>query len=236
MLLKASWSDTEFKDRIYKLPVPIVYLDDLPSNVTYVESEDIYVIDDRWINVSAIERSGIDYELNYEWVMGLNDYKITVRRSYVNKYRVQVDPASGIVHSLVTSRDDTGPEDTVIPPVPKHKTTAQFTWSRGSLFFSLDVEAGDETRRIGSSFTYIDEPSTLYDLVLGYGFDDNTLFASPNWLRGVELTLTVNNLTNAFPTYTRVSEVSGERATNQLNPLTEWTQGRHYRLNVHKSF
>ena len=236
VLLKASWSDTDFEDRIYKLPVPIVHLDDLPSNVMYIESEDIYVIDDRWINVSAIERSGIDYELGYEWEMGLNDYKITIRRSYVNKYRVQVDPASDVVHDLVTSRDDSGPEDTVIPPVPKHKTTAQFTWSRGSLFFSLDVEGGDETRRIGPSFTYIDEPATLYDLVLGYGFEDNALFTSPDWLDGVELTLTVNTLTNAFPKYTRISESSGERTTNAINPLTEWTQGRSYRLNIHKSF
>ncbi len=236
VLLKASWSDTEFKDRIYKLPVPIIYLDDLPSNVIYNEPEDIYILDDRWINVSAIERSGMDYELGYEWQMGLSDYKITVRRSYTNKYRVQVDPSSGIVHNLVTSRDDSGPEDTVIPPVPKHKTTAQFTWSRGTLFLSIDVEGADQTSRLGSFFSYVDEPATLYDLVLGYGFDDNTLFTSPDWLRGVELTLTVNNLTNAFPEYTRISEGSGERATNQINPLTEWTQGRSYRLNVHKSF
>lgn len=233
---KAAWSDTEFKDRIYKLPVPIIYLDDLPSNVMYNESEDIYILDDRWINVSAIERSGVDYELGYEWHMGLSDYKITVRRSYVNKHRVQVDPASEIVHNLVSSRDDSGPEDTVLPPVPKHKTTAQFTWSRGSLFFSLDVEGSAETSRIGSFFSYVDEPSTIYDLVLGYGFDDNMLFASPDWLKGVELTLTVNNLTNAFPKYTRTSEVTGESVTNQINPLTEWTQGRSYRLNIHKSF
>lgn len=234
--LEAAWSDTEFKDRIYKLPVPIIHLDDLPSNVVYIESEDIYVLDDRWINVSAIERSGMDYELRYQWQMGLNDYNIIVRRSYSNKYRVQVDPSSGIVHSLVSSRDDTGPEDTVIPPVPKHATSAQFTWTRGSLFLSLDVEGGDTTRIIGSSFVSVSEPSTLYDLVLGYGFDDNSLFTAPDWLRGVELTLTVNNLTNAFPKYTRTSVRTGESATNTINPLTEWTQGRHYRLNVHKSF
>ncbi len=236
VFLKAAWSDTEFKDRIYKLPVPIIYLDDLPSNVIFNESEDIYIIDDRWINVSAIERSGMDYELGYEWHMGLSDYKITIRRTYTNKHRVQVDPASGIVHNLVSSRDDSGPEDTVLPPVPKHKTTAQFTWSRGTLFLSLDVEGADQTSRIGSFFSYVDEPATLYDLVLGYGFDDNELFATPDWLRGVELTFTVNNLTNAFPEYTRITESSGERVTNQINPLTEWTQGRSYRLNVHKSF
>ena len=236
VFLKAAWSDTEFKDRIYKLPVPIIYLDDLPSNVIYIADEDIYVLDDRWINVSAIERSGIDYEMRYEWEMGLNDYRITVRRSYTNKYRVQVDPASGIVHDLVSSRDDSGPEDTVIPPVPKHKTTAQFTWSRGSLFLSLDVEGGDETQIVGSSFTYVREPPTLYDLVVGYGFGDDTLFAAPDWLDGVELTLTVNNLTNAFAEYTRITESTGESAKAQLSPLTEWTQGRSYRLNIHKSF
>ena len=46
----------------------------------------------------------------------------------------------------------------------------------------------------------------------------------------------MNNLTNAFSKYTRITESTGERATNQINPLTEWTQGRSYRLNIHKSF
>ena len=236
VIFKASWSDTEYKDRIYKLPVPIIYLDDLPSNVIYLEAEDAYVIDDRWINVSALERSGIDYELGYQWDMGLNEYNITVRRSYTNKHMIQVDPSSDVVHDLVSSRDDTGPEDTVLPPIPQHRTTAQFTWSRRSLFLSLDIEGSDSTSIIGSSFTYISEPATIYDLVLGYGFDDDTLFSAPDWLDGVEVTLTVNNLTNAFAKYTRISDSTGESVQAQLNPLTEWTQGRSYRLNVHKSF
>ncbi|WP_446830137.1 TonB-dependent receptor domain-containing protein [Candidatus Foliamicus sp.] len=236
VFFKAAWSDTNFKDRIYKLPVPIIYLDDLPSNVMYIESEDIYVLDDRWIIVSAIERSSIDYEIGYQWEMGQNEYDITVRRSYSNKYRVQVDPASGIVHDLVSSRDDTGPEDTVIAPVPKHKTSAQFTWTRGGLFLSFDIESGDTTSRIGNTFTYIDEPPTLYDLVLGYALDDDTLFTAPDWLDGAEITLTVNNITDAFASYTRVSASDGERVRGQISPLTEWTQGRAYRLNLRKSF
>ncbi len=236
VLLKASWSDTEYKDRIYKLPVPIIYLDDLPSNVMYIEVDDIYVVDERWINVSALERSGVDYELGYQWETGLNEYDITVRRSYTNKHRVQVDPASGIVHNLVSSRDDSGPEDTILPPVPRHKTSAQFTWSRGSLFLSLDIEGSDSTSIIGSSFTYLSEPPTIYDLVLGYGFQDDSLFEAPDWLDGVEVTLTVNNLTNTFAEYTRTTASTGESTQAELSPLTEWTQGRSYRLKVHKSF
>ena len=236
VFFKAAWSETEFSDRIYKLRVPIVHLDDLPSNVIYNEAEDIYVVDNRWINVSSVERSGMDYELRYEWQVGLNDYNILVRRSYSNKYTVKVDPSSGIVHNLVPNRDDTGPEDSTIPPVPNHQTSAQFTWTRGGLFFSLDVQGSDTTKIIGTSFVSITEPATVYDLVLGYALGDDTLFDAPVWMDGVDVTLTINNLTNAFPRNTRVSKNTGESAENVINPIYEWTQGRAYRLTLHKSF
>ena len=237
VFFKASWGDTEFINRITKLSVPIVDLADLPSNVQYDGTEDVFIVDRRYINIASIERSGMDYELRYEWQTGLNDFGITVRRSYTSKFRVKVDPAGGIVHDIVMTRDDTGPEDTILPPVPKHQTSAQFTWTRGGVFVSFDVQGADETRRLSSATrTYITEPATNYDLVLGYEFGNDPLFNAPAWMNGLDITLTINNLTNAFAQNSDVNPETGEREDYLINAFYEWTQGRSYRLSIHKSF
>ena len=59
--------------------------DNLPSNVVYIESEDIYVRDDRWINVSSVDRSGFDFEIDYLLPTDRGDFELTVRRSYTTK-------------------------------------------------------------------------------------------------------------------------------------------------------
>ena len=239
IFFKASWSDTEFVDRIVKLSRPGILesLDNLPSNVYYVEELDLYVLDDRWINVAAVKRTGMDYELRYEWEMGLNEFSILVRRGYTNRYEAQEDVSAGIVHSLVTTRDNTGEARSVLPPVPKHQTSAQFMWMRGGLFFSLDVQGADMTQRLETSTrTEITEPSTNYDLVLGYEFGADTLFDAPAWMDGLDASLTINNLTNAFARNSVDNPETGERRVFQINPFYEWTQGRSYRLNIHMSF
>ena len=239
VFFKASWSDTEFVDRIVKLSRPGILedLNNLPSNVYYLEEQDVYVLDERWINVAAVNRAGMDYELRYEWEMGVNEFSILVRRGYTNRFDAQQDASSGIVHSLVTTRDNTGEASTVLPPVPKHQTSAQFMWMRGGLFFSLDVQGADMTQRLESSTrTEITEPATNYDLVLGYEFGSDTFFNAPAWMDGLDATLTINNLTNAFAENSLLNPETGERTTYLINPFYEWTQGRSYRLAVHKSF
>ena len=237
VFLKVGWSDTEFKDRIIFLSTPIVDLNNLPSTVTYVPEEDLYIKDNRWINAAAINRSGMDYELRYEWQTGMNDFAIVVRRGYTNKFEVQRDASSDTVHDIVGSRDDTGPEDTVLPPIPKHQTSAQFTWTRGGLFFSFDVQGSDETRIHNfSTRTYITEPATNYDMVIGYEFGQDTFFDAPAWMNGFDVTLTINNLTNAFAKTSLLNPETGERTHYLVNPVYEWTQGRSYRLAIHKSF
>lgn len=236
--LKAGWSETEFVDRIVKLRVPIVDdLNDLPSNIIYNAAEDIYVVDQRWINVSAVERDGVDLELGYTWQAADHEFDFILRRSYNNKYDVEQDAAAGIVHDLIGERDDTGTEDTTLAPVPKHQTTMQFTWARGGLFASFDVHTADDTTILYSANRhYLTEPATNYDLVLSYDLGQDTFFRSFGWMSGMTATLTINNLGDSFGETTNINPETGERAKHQVNPIYEWTQGRSYRLSLHKSF
>ena len=115
------------------------------------------------------------------------------------------DASSDVIHDIVGARDDTGPEDTTLPPVAKHQTSAQFTWTRGGLFFSLDVQGADTTRLLKNATRhYVSQPATNYDMVLGYEFGNDTFFDAPAWMNGLSATLTVNNLTNAFAKNLRI--------------------------------
>ena len=235
--VKAGWSDTEFVDRIVKLSVPVIDLDELPSNVIYNPEEDLYVVDRRWINTSAVNRDGVDLELGYSWQAADNNFDFILRRSYNNGYEVVQDATTGIVHDLIGMRDDTGPEDTTLSPVPKHQTSMQFIWARGGLFASLDVHTADDTTIMNSATReYLTEPANNYDLVLSYDLGSDTFFRSIAWMSGMTATLTINNVGDSFARTTNINPETNERRKYSLNPIYEWTQGRSYRLSIHKSF
>ena len=236
--LRASWSDTEFKDRIaYFRSISNIDPNNLPGNVMYFPEEDIYLRDNRWVNVSYLNRTGIDYELRYDWEAGLNDFSIVVRRSYTNRFEVQVDPAQDEAQSLVTRKDNTVTRRPLLSPVPKHQTSAQFTWSNGGLFASIDVQGAAKTSTfVFRTIEYVTEPATIYDLVLGYEFGNDTFFDAPEWLNGLSTTLTINNITDAYAKNSELNPETGEVEVYSINPFYEWTQGRSYRLAIHKSF
>ena len=147
------------------------------------------------------------------------------------------DATTGIDHDLIGGRDDTGPEDTTLSPVPKHQTNMQFTWARGGMFASLDVHTADETTIMNSpTREYVTEPALNCDLVLSYDLESNTLLGSMQWMSGMTATLTINNLGDSFAETTLVNPETGEREKYAVNPIYEWTQGRSYRLSLHKSF
>jgi len=240
VFMRASWSDTDYEDRIVLLSGSRFNIDpnNLPSYILYLPEEGIYLVENRYINVSSLQRTGIDYELRYEWEMGLNEFSIIARRSYTNRYDVQLDPAGGTVHDLVTTRDDTGRQDArIIDPVPRHQTSMQFIWTNGGLFASFDVQGAAKVSKLASAtLEQVTEAATNYDLVLGYEFGNDALFDAPAWLNGWSTTLTINNLTNAFADNYTLNPETGDVDHNRINPFYEWTQGRSYRLNIRKSF
>ena len=238
LFFKVGWSDTEFTNRISKLGTGIVEdLNNLPPTLIYFPDDDLYVLDERWINSYAVNRSGVDYEFRYEWSRGLNDFGVTLRRAYTNRYDVQQSAISQIVHNLVGQRDDTSPEKVALLPVPRHQTSMQVFWTRGGLFLSLDMQDSDDvTRKWTATSHFITEPAANYDLVLSYEFGADTLFDAPAWMDNFSATLTVNNVTDAYSKSTKLNPETGETWNYRVNPVYEWTQGRAYRLSLHKSF
>ena len=90
----------------------------------YFPEEDIYVKDQRYINVSSVERSGLDLELGYELPTDNGMFSMTVRRSYTAKFKVLVDAAAGEAQSLLKVRDDAAADrDALLDPVPRTPPT-----------------------------------------------------------------------------------------------------------------
>lgn len=239
--LLTGWSDTVFEDRIaFFSSLTGIDPDNLPSNVIYIPEEDIYIKDERYINVSSVERSGIDVALGYELPTDSGMFSLTVRQSYTKKFKVQVDASAGEIQSLLKVRDDaTSSRDAILAPVPVQTTYAQFTWTRGGLSLSVDGQSSGGTSWIrgGGDATYVyrTEPATIMDFVATYDFGQGTLLNAP-WMDGLRATLTINNATDAYARNSRTHLSSGETIVNDINPVYEWTQGRAFRLSVTKSF
>ncbi len=244
LLLKTAWSNTEFVDRISRLTTRIIDRNDLPPTVRYDAASNTYFVDNRFINVSEVNRAGVDFEARYDWFAALNEFSFVVRRSYTNTFDAKRHADSDLTIDLVTTRDDTLDEQTGLSPVPEHQTSMQLIWSRGGMFLSLDMQGAAETtiirqrsRENESVITHesITKPATNYDLVLGYEFGSNTLFEAPSWLEDLAATLTVNNLTDSFAETSVHNEETGETSINTLNSFYEWTQGRSFRLSLRLS-
>ena len=244
--LKAAWSDTVAVDRIaYFSSLTGIDPNNLPSNVLYIPEEDIYIRDDRWVNVGRVERSGADLELGYELPTDVGDFSVTVRRGITRKFDVQADAAIDEVQSALKVRDDVSySRDAFLPPVPAYQSYARVSWQRGGFSLSVDGQAAGSTSTIRSGgtdgYVFTTRPATIMDLVVVYDFGQDTMFNAPSWMDGLRATFTVNNVTDAFATNSQTNRglAAGdpERTTEySINPFFEWTQGRSYRLTLHKS-
>ena len=245
--LKAAWSDTVFVNRIaYFSSLVGIDPDNLPANVMYFPDEDIYVKDERYINVSSLERSGLDLSLDFDLPTEFGDFSVTLRRSQTEKFKVVVDAAADEAQSLVKVKDNvTSSRDALLAAVPKYSAYGQVTFTRGGFSLSLDAQAAGSTSTIRpggeNAYIYRTEPATIVDMVAVYDFGQDTFFNAPAWMDDLQATFTINNVTDAFARNTLTDRaileagLTGHTEVNQINPVYEWTQGRAYRLTISKS-
>ena len=239
--LKATWSDTEIKDRTaFFSSVTGIDPNNLPSNVVYIAEEDVYIRDNRWINVAELARSGIDYEMGYQGSFGENEISVTVRHSRTHRFKVRPDPANPEEQSILITRDDVNNDlRATLPAVPEYQTNTQLTWARAGLTASLDIHDASRTNTIrpggDRGFKFITDPATVTDLVVSYDFGQGQLLDTV-WAQDTTATLTVTNLFNRFSDSSQRNIATGVSESFQFNPTYELTQGRAYRLALRKTF
>ena len=235
--LKVTWNQTEYKDRINHNVPFIIDRENLPSSITILPgetddpSDDVWIQERRFINVSSVQREGVDFEAYYTHATANGDFSVQLWHSRTSKYDVVVDPATGEVISVLGHRD--GP-NTVINETPESSTTAQFTWSHRGFEAGLDMSTSSETGNTLAGVTNTYSPPTIADLTLSYSFNDGGLVSSvPGWAEGARLSLTVNNLGDDFGTIRTTNDEGMLLEGNQINPSPVY--GRVLNLSVHMS-
>ena len=227
--LKVTWSSTDFKDRINQISNFIIDPDNLPSNTTYVPGQDLYIQERRWINVSKVDREGLDLEAYYSRETSAGEFSISWRHSRTSKYDVVLDPAIDDPLDVLGHTEG----NTIIGVVPKSASTAQFTWGQRGLEAGLDVTTQSKTSSTLAGVTNIYEPPTILDLTLSYSFVEGGLLGVPGWAEGARVSFTVNNLGNDFGETSGVNE-DGEELTQSQSDSSP-LYGRVYNMSIHVS-
>ena len=201
---RATWNETEYKDRINRLANFIVDPTNLPSDTRCIEVAEgggcnLFEQERRWINVSSVEREGTDYELFYFRPTEMGEFGVQVRHSRTTNFEYLVDPSSGDAPVNVLSHTQ---GRTTVGVVPRSSTNAQLSWEHRGLKVSLDYLTIDETARTstagGTSITNVYTPPELLDLTIRYQFGPGGLLPTPGMLDGAQIIFTVNNLTDDF--------------------------------------
>ena len=226
--LKATWNQTEYQDRISRLAAFIIDADNPPSNTMYLAAEDLWVQERRWINVSSVDREGMDYEAYYSTATDVGEFTVQLRHARTSKYDFTVDPATDDPISVVAHTKGS----TAIGVVSR-TATAQFSWAYQGLEAGVDVSSRSETSStIGPTTTTFD-PATIVDLSIRYSFAEGRLFSAPAWLSDTNVTFTVNNLRDSFGTTESVND-DGE-VTDAINDIRSLLYGRVFNLSLHMS-
>ena len=200
---KLTWRTIDYQDRIsLRLSPVIFYPDNPPSNTRYDADTDTWFQDRRWMNVSSVERTGIDLELHYGWSIGDSLFNCRWRRSHTSTYDFILDPATDKAIQIVGDVTDEQGQASMLPPVSKSRDSMQFTWERGRMTASLDVNTSSKTTRTfgatTSAITREYTPPTLLDLTVNYNLDHVGWLPIPESFADPRVLLTINNITNAF--------------------------------------
>ena len=227
--MKVTWNETDYKDRISRVDNFIIDRNNPPSNTVYSASEDLWFQDRRWINISSVNRAGVDWEVYYSTSTDLGDWTVQFRRSSTSNYDVVVDPATDQPVSVLGHTFSS----TAVGVVSAAATTAQFIWSHANgLEASLDYSTRSKTGWTLSGVTNTYHPPTIIDLRIGYDIGQGTLLPSPGWAKGARVALTVNNLTDSYGESERSSAVGGRET---VVPTQSPQFGRVFNLTLHMS-
>ena len=236
LLLKATYSDVEYKDRINQLSFFIIDPTNLPTN-TYVipgtgDDENIYVQERRWINVSSVVRQGMDFELIYGSLTDWGDMNVHLKRSVTNTYEYVIDPSvedddANAPISVVGRTEGS----TIIGVLPRASMNGTFSWNHRGVGASIDYQTRSKTVRASGNVTNIYTPLSQTDLTFSYHMVDGAWFGYPQFLEGARLTFYVNNVQDKLGKTEIFSDETGE-VLEQSGPDSSPIYGRFIGLSL----
>jgi len=210
LTLNATFSDVQYFNRINRLANFIVDPNNLPSDVTYIPETDEYVQERRWINVSSVDRNGVDFSAR--WTKSTDyfgEFDVRARHSVINSYDYVIDPEdpmNNAVISVVGEAEGT----TAVGVVAKSSTNLNVGWYFMGVEFNFDYSTRSSTKTIFSGVSREYTPPNLVDLSLTYHIIPDGFLEMPAFLEGGRVSVVVNN---AFDEYgvTDIRNEAGEK-------------------------
>lgn len=229
---KVTHSDVAYENRISRLSNFIVDPNDLPSDTFYDAASDTYFQERRWINVSSIDRNGIDYEVLWNTTTDSGEFDLSYKLSTIRDYDFVLDPA---VDTEAISVVGTTTGSTAIGVVPKQGRSIIGRYFHRGVEVGLAVSGQSETTTrstTGVERSY--SPPTLVNLTLSYHLTADSLWGSPAFLDNSRVTLAISNLTDTFgETTVRGSDGA---LLEQQSPDSSPLYGRAFSLSLHTVF
>ena len=197
-----TWSAIDYQDRISLLSTFTFSPDAPPSNTYYDEETSTWFQDRRWVNVSSVERRGIDLDVFYGWTTDNGDITVRWRSGRTLKYDYVLDPATDSAISIVGTVTDEDGRAALVPPVSKSVDSVQAIWTTNQWTASVDVNFGSETKQIlgatTSPITTEYTPPLMVDFTFDYGLDGTGWVPLPASFSNSRLRLTINNLLRQY--------------------------------------
>ena len=229
-----TYSDVVYNNRINRISNFIVDPDNLPSDITYIPGapgeEGEYIQERRWINVSSVERAGIDYEFQWNKSNNLGDFHFKVRHATISSYEYIIDPNDPENDESVSVLG-TATGSTAVGVVSKNSTNFNFGWAAGRLEWFLDVTSRSKTNLKFTSVNREYTPPIVADLTVSYILQPGGFFRIPESLAGGRLVMTFTNLFDEYGS-TKITNDAGE-FLQQNGPDASPLYGRVFNLSIH---
>ena len=230
--LKLTYSDVSYQNRISRLSNFIVDPNDLPSDTVYDAASETYFQERRWINVSSIDRDGIDFEVLWNTTTDRGEFDFSYTLSSIGNYEFVLDPAVDDESISVVGPTTCNTATGVIPETGS---------SIVSRYFYRGVEAGlaisgqSKTTTMSSTGverTYV--PPRLVNLTMSYHLHADSIWGAPAFLDNSRVSLVISNLTDDYGE-TTVRDSGGD-ILPQTSPDASPLYGRTFSLSFNTMF
>lgn len=231
LTLHATWSDVQYHNRINHLANFIVDPNNLPSDIIYLPETDEYVQERRWINVSSVDRNGLDFSARWTPTTSKRgDFDLRVRHSIINSFDYVIDPDDPENNQVISVVGETD-GSTAVGVVSKSSSNLNLGWYYRGVEVNLDLTTRSNTKTNFTGVSREYEPPMLVDVSLTYNVIPDGFIQFPQIFENARITILFNNALDAFGE-TTITNSAGE-LLQPTSPDASPLYGRVFNISVY---
>ncbi|MXZ56757.1 MAG: TonB-dependent receptor plug domain-containing protein [Gammaproteobacteria bacterium] len=228
--LNATWNDIQYNNRINRLANFIVDPNNLPSDISYNHETDEYVQERRWINVSSVERNGVDFSVGWIASTVYGNFEASLQHSVVISCDYVLDPKDPENNRVIRVVGETD-GSTSVGVVSKHSSNLNLGWYYRGIKLNFYLTTRTSTKTVLKDITREYTPPIWLNLSLNYHFIPNGYFKIPKWFENGRATIVINNVLDRYGETTIINS-AGDRM-HPTDPSVSPLYGRVLNFSVH---